>query len=301
MSEETKRDEIDSTRRRALAIAAGAAVGATAMAVSSARAEGPAVSRSEFADKVLLITGATSGIGKGTAERFARYGAKVFFCGRRRNLGKEVEEAIRAQGGEATYMFADVREEDSVKAFVEACLERYGRIDIAFNNAGVEGDIRAKVATDTQGNWDDIFNTNTRGLWLSMKYEIPVMQNQGGGRIINMASLLGLRVIPHIPAYIASKHAVVGISHAAAAQHAGDSIRINVVAPGPTDTPLLAKVTGGDPDRIAAFNAGIPTGRIATVEDIAGGVELLASEAGSYLHGTLLVLDGGKSFREYGT
>lgn len=300
MDDQREMEKVDGGRRRALGIAAGAAVGGAAMAVSSTNAQAAEGPKSEFADKVLLITGATSGIGKRTAERFAHYGAKVFFCGRRRKLGRRVQDAIRAAGGDATYMFADIREEDSVKAFVDGCVDRYGRIDIAFNNAGVEGNTAARITTDALENWDDIFDTNARGLWLSMKYEIPVMRAHGGGRIINMASLLGMRVIPFIPAYVASKHAAIGISHAAAAQHAADNIRINVIAPGPTDTPLLAKVTRGDPARIKKFNAGVPTGEIATVDDIAGGVELLASKAGSYMHGTVLVVDGGKSFREYG-
>ena len=279
---------------------AGAAAGATTLAAASATASSATQSESEFAGKVLLIIGATSGIGKGTAERFARNGTKVFFCGRRRDLGKQVQDSVRAAGGDATYMFADVREEDSVKAFVAGCVDTYGRIDIAFNNAGINGDISARITTDSLDNWNDILNTNARGIWLAMKHEIPVMQAQGGGRIINTASLLGMRAIPFISAYIASKHAVIGISHAAAAQHGADNIRINVIAPGPVDTPMLAKVHHNDPAKLKAFRAGIPVGELATADDIAGGVELLSSQAGSHMHGTVLVVDGGKSYREYG-
>ncbi len=294
---DTRREDV--TRRRALGLTAGAVAAGAAMACAPARAATPIGTASEFAGKVMLITGATSGIGRGAAERFAGYGARVFFCGRRRELGREVQDAIRADGGDATYMFADVRDEQSVKAFVDDCVQRHGRIDIALNNAGINGELTARIATDTLANWDDIMNTNARGVWLAMKYEIPVMQAQGAGRIINIASLLGMRSIPFIPAYIASKHAVIGISQAAAAQHGADGIRINVIAPGPADTAMLEKIHRGDPERLAAFRRGIPVGELATAQDIAGGVEMLASQAGAYLHGAVINIDGGKSYREY--
>lgn len=148
-----------------------------------------------FAGKVVLITGATSGIGEATAQMFAKEGAKVFFCGRRESLGKQVETSIRSTGGEATYMRADVRKATEVKAFVDACIAKYGRLDIAFNNAGI--DYPPNPIADTAiAEFDDLMNTNARGVFLGMKYEIPYMLKAGSGAIINMASIGGQRLLP---------------------------------------------------------------------------------------------------------
>ncbi len=290
----------DITRRSALGLTAGAVAAGAALAGASAQAASSPDGQSEFAGKVVLITGATSGIGKAAAELFAGYGAKVVFCGRRDTLGREVQDAIRAAGGDATYLPADVRQEDSVQEFVEACVERHGHIDIAVNNAGVNGDLHARITTDTLANWNDIMNTNARGVWLAMKYELPAMVARGSGRIINIASLLGMRSVPFIASYVASKHAVIGVSQAAAAQHGADGIRINVIAPGPTDTAMLRKIHRDDPERLEAFRRGIPLGELASAHDIASAIEMLASQAGTYLHGAVVNVDGGKSHREYG-
>ncbi len=299
MSNCSKPQHEDVTRRQALGLTAGA-VAAGALATSPTQAASTPHRQSEFAGKIVLITGATSGIGRATVERFARYGASVFFCGRRRNLGQELQDAIRDDGGDATYMFADVREEDTVKAFIDGCIDRHGRIDIAVNNAGINGDLTARITTDTLANWDDIMNTNARGIWLAMKYELPTMTARGEGKIINIASLLGMRSVPFIASYVASKHAVIGISQAAAAQHGADGVRINVIAPGPTDTAMLRRIHHDDPERLEAFRRGIPVGALATADDIAAGIEMLASHAGAYLHGAVINVDGGKSHREYG-
>jgi NAD(P)-dependent dehydrogenase (short-subunit alcohol dehydrogenase family) len=187
-------------------------------------------SKGEFAGKVVLITGATSGIGKTTAEAFAKQGSRVFFCGRREKLGAQVEQTIRAAGGDATYMRADVRKAEDVKAFVDACVTKYGRLDIAFNNAG--NDYPPKSIADTSiAEFDDLMNTNARGVFLGMKYEIPYILKTGGGAIINMASIGGHRAFPNIVGYGASKAAVIHMTKMAAQEY-GKTIRINVVSPG---------------------------------------------------------------------
>ncbi|MBE9211530.1 SDR family NAD(P)-dependent oxidoreductase [Plectonema cf. radiosum LEGE 06105] len=189
-----------------------------------------------FANKVVLITGATSGIGKETAKAFTQQGAKVFFCGRRENLGKQVEKEIRASGGEATYMRADVRKAEEVKAFVDACVAKYGRLDIAFNNAGIDYPPQPIVDTKVE-EFDDLMNTNARGVFLGMKYEIPHMLKAGNGAIINMASIGGKRAFPNIVGYGASKAAVIHMTKMAAQEY-GKDIRINAVSPGAIDTAM---------------------------------------------------------------
>ena len=191
-----------------------------------------------FRGQVLLITGATSGIGRRAAERFAAEGASVFFCGRREELGAEVEAGIRQAGGEATYLRCDVREPEQVQAFVQACVETYGRLDIAFNNAGIfmtPGELH-EIAVD---NYLDIMLTNAGGEFFAMKYEIPVMRAQGGGVIVNMASVAGFKGFPNTAAYNASKHGIVGMTKAAAIANAPHNIRVNAIAPLAVDTPQL--------------------------------------------------------------
>ncbi|MBE9170337.1 glucose 1-dehydrogenase [Pleurocapsales cyanobacterium LEGE 06147] len=246
----------------------------------------------KFAGKVVLITGATSGIGEGTAYAFAREGAKVFFCGRRENLGRQVEAKIKEFGGEATYMKADVRQEEEVKAFVKACVGKYGRIDIAFNNAGIESPPKM-IAEMTLEDWQNVVMTNQTGVFLSMKYEIPIMLQQGGGVIVNNASVGGHRGFARIGPYGASKAAVLQLTRIAALEYTDKNIRINSISPGAVDTPMLHRAVsswGMKPEEAAAP---YPIKRLATTEEMARSVMWLSSEDASVVTGMDMDVTGG--------
>lgn len=231
-----------------------------------------------FADKVVLITGATSGIGKTTAEAFASQGAKVFFCGRREHLGAQVEQGIRAVGGEATYMRVDVRNAREVQAFVDACSSKYGRLDIAFNNAGI--DYPPAPTADAQvEEFDDLMNTNARGVFLSMKYEIPHLLKTGQGAIINMASIGGQRAFPNIMGYGASKAAVIHMTQMAAQEYG--TLRINAISPGPINTPMLDRVKRDWRVTEEQLVAPYPMKRVGQASEVANLVLWLASDAAS--------------------
>jgi NAD(P)-dependent dehydrogenase (short-subunit alcohol dehydrogenase family) len=248
-------------------------------------------SQGEFTGKVVSILGATSGIGKTTAEIFAKKGAKVFFCGRRQNLGAEVERNIRAFGGEATYMYADVRKAETVKAFIDGCIAKYDRLDIAFNNAGI--DYPSKLTADTSiEEFDDLMNTNARGVFLGMKYEIPYILKTGGGIIINTASIGGIRAFPNIIGYSASKAAVIHMSKVAAQEY-GKTIRINCISPGTIDTPMLDRYKQNANITEEQIASPYPSKRIGTAEEVANLVLWLASDAASYISGGNYSIDGG--------
>ena len=244
-----------------------------------------------FADKVVLITGATSGIGEATAKLFAKEGAKVFFCGRREALGKQVENSIRSRGGDATYMRADVRKETEVKAFVDACVTRYGRLDIAFNNAGV--DYPPNPIADTAiAEFDDLMNTNARGVFLGMKYEIPHLLKVGSGAIINMASIGGQRAFANIVGYGASKAAVIHMTKMAAQEY-GKTIRVNAVLPGAIDTAMLERVERDWKVTKQQLVSAYPSKRVGKPEEVAAAVLWLASVEASYVSGVAFNIDGG--------
>lgn len=246
----------------------------------------------KFAGKVVLITGATSGIGEGTAYAFAREGAKIFFCGRRENLGKQVEAKIKGFGGEATYMQADVRREEDVKAFIDACVKKYGRIDIAFNNAGIESK-PATIAERSLEEWMDLMNTNATGVFLSMKYELPYMLRQGGGVIVNNASVSGHVGFATIAPYSASKHAVISLTKVAALEYADKNIRVNSVSPGAVDTPMLRRALAAWKTDFKAVSQDYPIKRIVNVEEIARTVMWLSSDDASCITGMDVDATGG--------
>lgn len=255
--------------------------------------EGDADPNGRFAGKVVLITGATSGIGQATAYAFAREGASVFFCGRRENLGSANEAEIREFGGEATYMRADVREEEQVQAFVDGCVDTYGRIDVAFNNAGIETPTASPLADHDVAVWDDVQATNARGVFLSMKYEIPYMQQQNGGIIVNTGSVSSHVGYGLIAPYNASKHAIWSLTRVASLDYGPQNIRVNMVSPGACDTPMLARALeefGVTHDDVAAT---IPIRRITTPEEIARIVMFLASDEASTLSGMDIDATGG--------
>lgn len=245
-----------------------------------------------FAGKVVLITGATSGIGQATAYAFARQGARVFFCGRREELGRANEAEVRAFGGDATFMRADVRSETDVRAFVEGCLTRYGRIDIAFNNAGVEA-TPAMIFERTVEDWNNVLTTNATGVFLSMKYELPVMLNQGGGIIINNASVSGEVGFAQIAPYSASKHAIVSLTKVAALEVAARNIRVNAIAPGAVDTPMLRRAIDSGFTSVEQITQSYPIGRLTTADEMARAVMWLSSDEASSVVGTTIDVTGG--------
>ncbi len=246
----------------------------------------------KFAGKVVLITGATSGIGEGTAYAFAKEGAKVFFCGRRENLGKQVEAKIKSFGGEATYMQADVRKEEDVKAFIDACVKKYGRIDIAFNNAGIESK-PATIAERSLEEWMDLLNTNATGVFLSMKYELPHMLRQGGGVIVNNASVSGHVGFATIAPYSASKHAVISLTKVPALEYADKNIRVNSVSPGAVDTPMLRRALAAWKTDFKAVSQDYPIKRIVNTEEIARTVMWLSSDDATCITGMDVDATGG--------
>lgn len=302
-------DKPSSSRRRVLGTAAVGAAGLAAGLVGGALAAPPKpvtvierTNRPRFAGKVVLITGATSGIGRAAAIQFAAEGGKVAFCGRRENLGHEVEQQIREAGGEATYIRADVRVEDDVKAFVDRAVARYGRLDVAFNNAGVT--LEKPLHEFTAAEWDDVVSTDLRGVFLAMKYEIPHMLAGGGGSIVVTSSSNEISTAPKRGPYTASKRGLIGLVRAAALDYAAHNIRINALIPGTTDTALVRRVAGMEnaPDAVWELGAAewakthVPgLQRMARPEEIAAAALTLASDDHPYMTGSALVIDGGKT------
>lgn len=292
----------NSTRRQILTVgAASAASLATAFAATKAQsntqqpvtaATGQANPNGQFSEQVVLITGATSGIGEAAARKGASEGAIVHFCGRREELGAKVAQSIAQQGGIATYQKADVRNEDEVKAFVDGGVERSGRIDIAFNNAGIESSPKT-VAQQTLEDWENVMDTNARGVFLSMKYELPIMLNSGGGAIINNASVSGHVGFSTIAPYSASKHAVLSLTKVAALEYADKNIRVNSVSPGAVDTPMLRRALKAWNTDFESVVQEYPIQRIVTPEEIARTVMWLASAEPTSVVGTDIDATGG--------
>ena len=242
-----------------------------------------------FTGKVALVTGGTSGIGKATAFEFARAGAKVVLSGRREKEGKEIVRQIEELGGDAAFVRADVAKDADVKAMVKFTVDKFGKIDIAFNNAGVEW--KGSLDQATEGEYRRIFDTNVWGVLNSMRHEIPVMLNNGGGVIVNTSSIVGHVGFPQVSIYNGSKHAVEGLTKSVALEFAKQNIRINAVAPGPIATEMWDRVAGGGVgDQITAI---VPAGRTGTSEEIAAAVLYLASDAAKFTTGASLVVDGG--------
>lgn len=247
----------------------------------------------KFAGKVVLITGATSGIGAATAREFAFEGAKVYFCGRRAELGEKVESEIRAAGGEATYQRADVRDKKQVQSFVENCVAKYGGLDIAFNNAGIGQPPQALKEMDDDL-WADMMNTNVTGIYYAMKYEVPFLEKCGGGAIINTSSAFGLKAAPMLPSYITNKFAVTGLTKSAAMELAPRNIRVNAVAPGAIlDTDFGRwKKTPLTTQEIEGANKAHAANRTGKAVEIAKAVLWLASPEASFVVGAIMQVDG---------
>jgi NAD(P)-dependent dehydrogenase (short-subunit alcohol dehydrogenase family) len=281
--------------RRAV-LGGGLAVAGLATLAGGTSASASTGQKRRFAGKVVVITGATSGIGREAALAFAAEGAKVGFCGRREDLGREVERAIRRAGGEGTYLRADVRQPSDVQAFVDGVVRRYGRLDIAFNNAGIH--LGKPLHETTVDEWDDVHLTNVRGVFLAIKHEVRHMTQ--GGVIVCTASSQAHHTRPGHSAYAASKRAVHGMVRAAALDYGGKGIRVLSIDPGTTDTRLV-RPPGIPDDLWARFKEawgplnvyGLP--RMAEAKEIAAAVLAVAAPELTYLTGTEVLVDGGMS------
>jgi NAD(P)-dependent dehydrogenase (short-subunit alcohol dehydrogenase family) len=242
---------------------------------------------------VVLITGALTGIGRATALAFAHEGARIVVSGRRDEVGQALAVELRNLGTEAEYVHVDVRHDDEVRNLVDQTVARFGRLDVAVNNAGTEGK-PGPLTEQSAESYAATFDTNVLGTVLSMKHELRVMQAQGSGSIVNLSSTLGQRGAPGASLYTASKHAVEGLTKAAALEGAAFGVRVNAVAPGPVETEMLTRFTGS-PDRKAGLVAGVPFGRAGRPEEIAQAIVYLASDKASYVSGQILGVNGGKT------
>jgi NAD(P)-dependent dehydrogenase (short-subunit alcohol dehydrogenase family) len=242
--------------------------------------------------KVVMVTGAASGIGRACALAFAKEGAVVVLVDRDEIQGIQATHMVETVGGVAHFVRADVSQAEQVLQMVEGVIRRFGRIDVAVNNAGIEGP-RANTVECTLEDWEAVLNVNLRGMWLCMKYQIPQMLKQGGGAIVNCSSVAGKIGLPESPAYSASKHGVIGLTQTAALEFARSNIRINAVCPGAIQTPMLDRYMRGDEGIRKQLAAGEPMGRFGNPSEVADAVHWLASERASFITGISLPVDGG--------
>ena len=240
---------------------------------------------------VILITGALTGIGRATAVAFAHKSANLVVAGRHDEAGKALAEELRSSGAQAEFINADVRDEDDVRALVDQTVEQFGRLDIAVNNAGTEG-LVGPITDQTAENYAATFDTNVLGVILSMKHEVRVMQPQRSGSIVNISSTYGHKGAAGASVYAGSKHAVEGITKSVALEVARSGIRVNAVAPGPTDTAMLTRFTG-TPANKERSAANVPMGRLGRSEELANAIIFIASDEASYMTGHILNVDGG--------
>jgi NAD(P)-dependent dehydrogenase (short-subunit alcohol dehydrogenase family) len=297
-----RRTLLKSAAAGTVALVAGLAGGIELGHSASPKAAPSTANRRRFEGKVVAVTGATSGIGRAAAEAFAAEGGKVAFCGRRESLGQDVQDKIRSVGGTATYFRADVRDEAQVKSFVDRTVATYGGLNVAFNNAGIT--IEKPLHEYTSADWDDVINTNLRGVFLALKYEIPYMLAEGGGNIVITSSSNAIATTEKRSAYSASKRGLVGLVQSAALDYAQHGIRINALIPGTTDTALVRRSVGmeGVPDAVWEVflsqwaHSHVPgLQRVAQPDEIAALALVLASNDLPYMTGAQLVMDGGKT------
>jgi NAD(P)-dependent dehydrogenase (short-subunit alcohol dehydrogenase family) len=242
---------------------------------------------------VVLITGALTGIGRATAFAFAREGTSLVVAGRHDDAGMALANELRALGADVEFMRADVRREEDVRSLIDKTVARFGRLDVAVNNAGTEGK-PGPVTEQTSDSYAAMFDTNVLGTLLSLKHEMRVMQPQGSGTIVNISSTMGERGAANLSLYTASKHAVEGLTKSSALEGALFGVRVNAVAPGPTETGMLDRLTG-TPDKKAAFFDAVPLKRGAMPEEIADAIVFLASSKASFITGQIIRINGGKT------
>jgi NAD(P)-dependent dehydrogenase (short-subunit alcohol dehydrogenase family) len=244
----------------------------------------------EFKGKVAIVTGGSFGIGRATAIAFARKGASVI-------VADIIEDAftldtIKSEGGEAIFVKCDVASEEDIKNMVNTAIDKYGRLDFAFNNAGVEG-YAANTHECTNENWDRTISVNLKGVWLCMKHQIPEMLKTGSASIVNCASIAGLVGFPGLPAYVASKHALIGLTKTTALEYAKLGIRVNAVCPGVIKTPMIDRFTGKKKEAEEQFANQEPIGRMGEPEEVASAVLYLCSDGASFVTGHAMAVDGG--------
>jgi NAD(P)-dependent dehydrogenase (short-subunit alcohol dehydrogenase family) len=247
----------------------------------------------EFNGNVALVTGCSSGIGRAAALTFAKKGARVVLAARRVSAGQAVVDQIKEIGGDAIFVPTDVSKSVEVEALINACITAYGRLDFAFNNAGIEGSQFVPTAEYTEDVWNEIIDINLKGVWLCMKYEIRQILKQEKGAIVNMSSVAGLAGSLIGCGYIASKHGVIGLTKAAALEYAEQGLRVNAVCPAVIQTPMADRLYNGDPEIENRLTALHPMGRVGTPQEVADTVVWLCSESASFVTGHAMAIDGG--------
>ena len=245
-----------------------------------------------FEGKVALVTGGAAGLGLATALVFAREGASVVIADVKEEAGQAAVQKITDTGGKAIFVKTDVSRAEEVKMLIDKTVETFGRLDCAFNNAGIEGK-SASTADCTEENWDRVININLKGLWLCMKYEIPQMLKQGGGAIVNMSSVAGLVGFEGMPAYCASKGGVIQLTKTAALEYARNGIRVNAVCPGGIETEMIERVATTSPEMKQNLINMHPVGRLGRPEEVADVVLWLCSDESSFVTGYPVAIDGG--------
>ncbi|MBD3320433.1 MAG: SDR family oxidoreductase [Chitinivibrionales bacterium] len=243
-------------------------------------------------DKAVLITGGATGIGKATALACSREGAAVVIADVKHEEGEKAAQEIEENGGACIFTATDVSRDGDVRKLMDKTIEKYGRLDCAFNNAGIEGE-QSTTALTSEENWDTVIAINLKGTWLCMKHEIDQMLKQNSGSIVNMSSVAGLIGFEGICAYDAAKHGIIGLTKTASLEYAQSGIRVNAVCPGIIETAMVKRFVGDDPEAAAAFASNEPVGRMGRPEEVSEAVVWLFSDAASFVTGHSMVIDGG--------